>query len=101
MKGVDSLLRFMLFSIFPLILQLLMIMAIFIWQFDWRYLLAVAVTIALYVWFTFKVTEWRVKQRREMNDQDTDAQPRKPIDSLLNFETRQVFQRRSHGSPAL
>jgi len=89
-KGVDFLLRFMLFSIFPLILQLLMIMAIFIWQFDWRYLLAVAVTIALYVWFTFKVTEWRVKQRREMNDQDTDAN-QKAIDSLLNFETVKYF----------
>ena len=42
-KGVDFLLRFMLFSIFPLILQLLMIMVIFVWQFDLRYLLVVAV----------------------------------------------------------
>lgn len=93
-KGVDFLLRFMLFSIFPLILQLLMIMAIFIWQFDWRYLLAVAVTISLYVWFTFKVTEWRVKQRREMNNQDTDAN-QKAIDSLLNFETVKYFNAES------
>ncbi|SUZ32079.1 ATM1-type heavy metal exporter [Roseibaca ekhonensis] len=89
-KGVDFLLRFMLFSIFPLILQLLMIMAIFVWQFDLRYLVVVAVTIALYVWFTFKVTEWRVKQRREMNEQDTDAN-QKAIDSLLNFETVKYF----------
>jgi ABC-type transport system involved in Fe-S cluster assembly fused permease/ATPase subunit len=48
------------------------------------------VTIALYVWFTFKVTEWRVKLRREMNDQDTDAN-QKAIDSLLNFETVKYF----------
>ena len=45
---------------------------------------------ALYVWFTFKVTEWRVKLRREMNDQDTDAN-QKAIDSLLNFETVKYF----------
>ncbi|MCL1628428.1 ABC transporter ATP-binding protein/permease [Roseibaca sp. V10] len=89
-KGVDFLLRFMLFSIFPLILQLLMIAAIFFWLFDLRYLATVVVTIALYVWFTFKVTEWRVKQRREMNNQDTDAN-QKAIDSLLNFETVKYF----------
>lgn len=89
-KGVDFLLRFMLFSIFPLILQLLMIAAVFFWLFDLRYLATVFVTIALYVWFTFKVTEWRVKQRREMNNQDTDAN-QKAIDSLLNFETVKYF----------
>jgi ABC-type transport system involved in Fe-S cluster assembly fused permease/ATPase subunit len=48
------------------------------------------VTIALYIWFTFKVTEWRVKIRREMNAQDTDAN-QKAIDSLLNFETVKYF----------
>ena len=50
----------------------------------------VIVTITLYVTFTFKVTEWRVKIRREMNDQDTDAN-QKAIDSLLNFETVKYF----------
>ena len=54
--------------------------------FDFWYLLVVAVTIALYVWFTFAVTEWRVRLRRQMNDQDTDAN-QKAIDSLLNYET--------------
>jgi ATP-binding cassette subfamily B protein len=48
------------------------------------------VTIWLYTWFTFKVTEWRVKIRREMNEQDTDAN-QKAIDSLLNFETVKYF----------
>ncbi|HAR53979.1 MAG TPA: metal ABC transporter permease, partial [Roseovarius nubinhibens] len=46
--------------------------------------------IAAYVTFTFKVTEWRVKLRRQMNDQDTDAN-QKAIDSLLNFETVKYF----------
>ncbi len=89
-KGVEFLLRFLLFSIAPLVLELFMIGVIFFWLFDARYLGAVVVTIALYVWFTFKVTEWRVKLRREMNDQDTDAN-QKAIDSLLNFETVKYF----------
>ena len=89
-KGVDFLLRFMLFSIGPLVLELLLVAAIFFFAFDARYLAVVVVTIAIYVWFTFKVTEWRVKLRREMNDQDTDAN-QKAIDSLLNFETVKYF----------
>lgn len=89
-KGVEFLLRFLLFSIGPLVLELLMISAIFYWLFDARYLAVVGVTISIYIWFTFKVTEWRVQLRRQMNDQDTDAN-QKAIDSLLNFETVKYF----------
>ena len=89
-KGVEFLLRFMLFSIGPLILELLMIAVVLAIVFDITYVGVVAVTIGLYIWFTFKVTEWRVKIRKEMNDQDTDAN-QKAIDSLLNFETVKYF----------
>ena len=89
-KGVDFLLRFMLFSVGPLILELALVGIVLLVMFDVWYLVIVAVTIALYVWFTFKVTEWRVKLRREMNEQDTDAN-QKAIDSLLNFETVKYF----------
>ncbi len=89
-KGVDFLLRFLLFSMGPLVLELLMISVILFFLFDVWYLAVVALTIALYVWFTFKVTEWRVRIRKEMNDQDTDAN-QKAIDSLLNFETVKYF----------
>ncbi len=89
-KGVDFLLRFMLFSIGPLILELILVSVILMWLFDVWYLVVVVVTIGIYIWFTFAVTEWRVKLRREMNDQDTDAN-QKAIDSLLNFETVKYF----------
>jgi ATP-binding cassette subfamily B protein len=89
-KGVDFLLRFMLFSIGPLILELSMVAVIFAVVFGWQYAAVVLVTIALYVTFTFKVTEWRVRIRREMNDQDTDAN-QKAVDSMLNFETVKYF----------
>ncbi|MEM8655486.1 MAG: ABC transporter ATP-binding protein/permease [Pseudomonadota bacterium] len=89
-KGVEFLLRFLLFSIGPLVLELLMIGVILTILFDIWYLVVVAVTIGLYVWFTFAVTEWRVKLRKVMNDQDTDAN-QKAIDSLLNFETVKYF----------
>ena len=89
-KGVEFLLRFLLFSVGPLIVQLLMIAGVLFFNFGVWYTIVVVITIAIYVWFTFTVTEWRVKIRKEMNDQDTDAN-QKAIDSLLNFETVKYF----------
>ncbi len=89
-KGVDFLLRFLLFSIGPLILQMVMISSALFIILDFWYVLVVLTTIALYVWFTFTVSEWRVKLRRRMNEQDTEAN-QKAIDSLLNFETVKYF----------
>ncbi|KPQ14606.1 MAG: ATP-binding cassette, subfamily B, bacterial [Rhodobacteraceae bacterium HLUCCO18] len=89
-KGVEFLLRFLLFSVGPLVLELALTGIILAVVFDISYLVVLTVTIALYIWFTFKVTEWRVKIRREMNDQDTDAN-QKAIDSLLNYETVKYF----------
>ena len=89
-KGVEFLLRFLLFSIGPLVLELLLIGIVLWTMFDIWYLVVVAGVIAAYVAFTYKVTEWRVKLRKRMNDQDTDAN-QKAIDSLLNFETVKYF----------
>ena len=89
-KGVDFLLRFLLFSIGPLFLELLMTSIILFVVFDVRFLLVVLITIFLYIIFTFSVTEWRVKIRKIMNEQDTDAN-QKAIDSLLNYETVKYF----------
>jgi ABC-type transport system involved in Fe-S cluster assembly fused permease/ATPase subunit len=89
-KGVAFLLRFLLFSIGPLILELGMIGLILVVLFDWRYLAVLMVTMGLYVWFTFAITEWRVRIRKEMNDQDNEATQR-AVDSLLNFETVKYF----------
>ncbi|KGM48874.1 ABCB family ABC transporter ATP-binding protein/permease [Pseudooceanicola atlanticus] len=89
-KGVEFLLRFLLFSIGPLIIELFLV-GIVLWAaFDFWYLAVVMAVIGAYVAFTFKVTEWRVKLRKVMNDQDTDAN-QKAIDSLLNFETVKYF----------
>ena len=89
-KGLEFLLRFILFSIGPLVLELLIIACIMFFWFDFSYLAVIIIMIAAYVWFTLKVTEWRVKIRKFMNDQDTDAN-QKAIDSLLNYETVKYF----------
>ena len=80
----------MVFSIGPLALELVLLSVFLLCKLDLWYVLVLFGTIAVYVWFTFKVTEYRVKLRREMNEQDTDA-AQKAIDSLLNFETVKYF----------
>ena len=89
-KGVEFLLRYVLFSIGPLSLELVLTAIILAVAFDVSYMFVLVATMALYIYFTFRVTEWRVRIRKEMNDQDTDAN-QKAIDSLLNFETVKYF----------
>jgi ATP-binding cassette, subfamily B, heavy metal transporter len=89
-KGIDFLLRFLLFSIVPLVLELVLVGIILCFAFDVWYLAVVAATIFLYVWFTLRVTQWRLDVRARMNERDTDAN-QKAVDSLLNFETVKYF----------
>ncbi len=94
-KGIDTLLSFALFSIFPTIFQLLLFSAIMVIKLDWIIALTTLVMVTAYTWFTFWVTRWRIAFRREMNQSDTDANT-KAVDSLLNFETVKYFNNEKH-----
>ena len=89
-KGVEFLLRFVLFSIGPLILELTIVSIYFLWSLGVTYFGAVVLTFAAYIWFTFTITEMRVRIRREMNEADQKANQR-ALDSLLNYETVKYF----------
>jgi len=89
-KGIESIVRFSVLNGIPTILEFLF-MALVIWYwFDWRYVAVISIMIWAYVWFTVKASDWRINIRREMNDNDTEANS-KAIDSLLNFETVKYF----------
>lgn len=89
-KAIDLLLRFSIFNIIPTIIELAFVVGIFALYFDLRYAAVLAVTIVIYMVFTFGVTEWRTRFHRQMNALDTEANS-KAIDSLLNFETVKYF----------
>jgi ABC-type transport system involved in Fe-S cluster assembly fused permease/ATPase subunit len=94
-RGIDTLLSFALFSIFPTILLLVFYSVILLIELNvWVALSTVAMVVA-YTWFTFAVTRWRIAFRREMNQSDTDANT-KAVDSLLNFETVKYFNNEAH-----
>lgn len=94
-KGIDTLLSFATFSIFPTLLQVALFTAEMIWKLNTLIAVTALAMVAAYVWFTFAITRWRVKYRREMNDSDTDANT-KAVDSLLNYETVKYFNNEKH-----
>ncbi len=97
-RGTNSIaffLRFTLFNIVPAILELGLVCWILTATLGWRYAAITGVTIIIYIWFTFGITEWRTRFRREMNDHDTDSST-KAVDSLLNFETVKYFGNEEH-----
>jgi ATP-binding cassette subfamily B protein len=89
-KGIETIVRFTILNSVPTVLEFVLTAAVFAWAYGWFYVLVIAVTVVLYVWFTVKASDWRITIRREMNDSDTDANS-KAIDSLLNFETVKYF----------
>jgi ATP-binding cassette, subfamily B, heavy metal transporter len=94
-KGIDTILSFALFSIFPTILLLVVYSWMLLTSLNaWIALTAVIMVVA-YVWFTFAITRWRIQFRREMNQSDTDANT-KAVDSLLNYETVKYFNNEGH-----
>jgi ATP-binding cassette subfamily B protein len=94
-RGIDNILSFALFSVFPIIFQVLIYAGLLLYTFNIWVALTAIVMVAAYSWFTVAVTRWRVAFRREMNQSDTDANT-KAVDSLINFETVKYFNNEKH-----
>jgi ATP-binding cassette subfamily B protein len=89
-NGIETIVRMVLLQLVPTIVEVVLIVCVLLYQFDWRYVAAISITVAFYMWFTYVATEWRIGIRRKMNESDTDANT-KAIDSLLNYETVKYF----------
>jgi ATP-binding cassette, subfamily B, heavy metal transporter len=89
-RAIDFLLRFLAFNIAPTIIELFLAAGVLGFRYGWSFSLIAGLTVVIYAWLTFGVTEWRLKHRREMNEADTEAAGR-AVDSLLNFETVKSF----------
>ena len=94
-KSIETLMTFLTFSIVPTAIEILLVSIVLSLMYDMRYTYVIAGTMAGYIFYTLKLTEWRIRYVREMNDADTGAQS-KSIDSLLNFETVKYFGNEVH-----
>ncbi|MGN6498935.1 MAG: ABC transporter transmembrane domain-containing protein, partial [Tsuneonella sp.] len=89
-KSIDSMLYFLLFNIAPTIVELIAVAFIFYTMFGLPLVIATALTVAVYIFATRVITEWRTALRKQMNDLDGTALAR-AVDSLLNYETVKYF----------
>ncbi len=89
-NAIETIVRMVILQLSPTIIELVMIVGVLMWQFDWRYVVVILITVVIYMTYTYYATEWRINIRRRMNESDTDANV-KAIDSLLNYETVKYF----------
>ena len=94
-KGIDFLLRYVLFNVVPTFIELLLVIGILLTLYGYEYALITFVTISIYIFLTLIITQWRIQFRKDMNAADNDAST-KMIDSLLNFETVKYFNNEDH-----
>ena len=89
-KGIDFLLRYVLFNIIPTFFEIFLVSGILFYLYGPWYAVITLTTIGFYSYLTFQITEWRNEFRKRMNQADNDVST-KMIDSLLNFETVKYF----------
>ena len=93
--GIEFLLSFMLFNVVPTVFEIVIVCAILWRLYNWTFALVTLATIVSYIGFTFLVTDWRIRYRREMNTRNSEANT-KSVDSLLNYETVKYFANEAH-----
>jgi ATP-binding cassette subfamily B protein len=89
-RGIESLITYSLYSIVPTLIEVLLVLSILGVKFDKWYAIITLTALAIYIYFTVTVTEWRTQFRKQVNEFDSGAHTR-AIDSLLNYETVKYF----------
>ncbi|MEW6132063.1 MAG: ABC transporter ATP-binding protein/permease [Pseudomonadota bacterium] len=89
-QGISAIINYLLFRIAPTLIEILLVGAILLVQFDWVFALITVGVVVIYMVMTIVITEWRTKYRRRMNELDSIATTR-AVDSLINYETVKYF----------
>ncbi len=93
--AISDLLDWTIYTILPTLLEITLVTAVLVWAYDWTFAAITLGTIAAYVAWTFRVTEWRTRFYRAAVEADTRASAR-AVDSLLNYETVKYFNNEDH-----
>ncbi len=89
-RGISFLMNFMIFNILPTLVEIGLVSAILLINYDSIFAVITTSTILIYIFYTLLVTEWRMRYRRRMNEMDSQAN-NQAIDSLINYETVKYF----------
>jgi ATP-binding cassette subfamily B protein len=89
-RSVSTILNYMAFSILPVLVEFSLVAVVLLTQYDIAFTLITFGTVAVYIGFTFAITEWRMDFRHYMNRLDSQANTQ-AFDSLINYETVKYF----------
>ena len=93
--GIEFLVSYLVFHIAPILLEIVLVAAVLWTYFNFSFAAVTLLVIIFYGAYTAGATQWRLKFRRAMNAQDSEANAL-AIDSLLNFETVKYFSNEKH-----
>jgi ATP-binding cassette, subfamily B, heavy metal transporter len=88
--AIEYLLRFLCFNIGPVLIELVLAAGVLAIRYGAGFAIAAVLTVAAYAALTIVITEHRTRQRRIMNEADTELRAR-AMDSLTNFETVKAY----------
>lgn len=89
-KGIESIIRLLILNTFPTVIEFVFVGFILLYEFDWRFLIVVFLTVITYTFFTVYYSSLRKIYRKQMNSSDEDANT-KSLDALINYETVKHF----------
>ncbi len=89
-RSTDFLIRSLIFNLGPTAVELVMAMVVMVVRLNWRFALTALATMVIYVVVTFRITNWRLSHRRELNDTDNRVAGLSG-DALINYETLKTF----------
>lgn len=89
-RSMDFLLRSLVFNLAPTGIELLMAAAVLAKAYDWRFAAIALLTVGVYGYITFAISDWRIGHRRALNEADAEAAGR-AVDALINYETVKSF----------
>ena len=98
--AIETIVRMVIMQAVPTVIELALIIGVLLYQFDWRYVAVIILTVIAYTVFTYVATEWRIGIRRRMNDSDTDANV-KAVELAAQLRDGEIFQRRGARGAAL
>ena len=89
-RSTDFLIRSLIFSLGPTAIELIMAVVVMVVRLNWRFAVTALATMVIYVIVTFRITNWRLSHRRELNDTDNRVAGLSG-DALINYETLKTF----------
>lgn len=89
-QALSSLLNYLVFSILPVGIELLLIVGVMVNKFDIIFTLILLSTFIIYMTFTLVMSNWHIQSRYVMSNLDSKAHS-EAVDSLINYETVKLF----------